>query len=185
MTPTELIDQIVLSYGQIGGRRDDIFDWTKEILREVETVLQPEYTLSTSTHTLSGATTLTVSDTISIVSVAHNDGNSVLHPITRTHFDSLSSETPACMFYYAQQTPDGHTIYFNSSPTDNVVVRSRIYTDLGSDPDTDSPALDHLFPIILQGLHAKVALVLKDLDRYKAEDLHYRTMLGQLPQVSK
>ena len=183
MTPTEVIDQIVLSYGQLAGKRETIFTWTKEVLREVEEKLAPAYTKTSTTRNISGSTTMNVSGAITIDQVYHNT-NDVLFRLTKEHMARLTSVSDGFCLYWAQELAPGHVkITFNEAPTDPVVVEYYAYTDLGGDPDVDSEALDHVFPIVLKGLHAKAALVLKDTQRATEMRVEYLNMLGELPQT--
>ena len=182
MTPDELIEQVTLSYGQLSEKTGTLFDWLKEIVRDVEAKLLPEYMYEVTTATLSGATTYLYTDAAYIESVAHNDGNSLLYRTTKAGVEQMWSGITDCLYWYPKQQPDGIAIYFNASPTDDVVIKARVFTDLGSDSSVDFPELDYIAPVVLNGLHAKASGVLKDKERLAVYSQQYMAQLGELPQ---
>lgn len=181
MTPDEIIDQIVFSYGQLAGKRDDILDWLQEVVREVEYKTLPEYMYSETTVSLSGATSHMLTGVAAVESVAHNNGDTVLFRVTQEGMDKVWSGVSDCLFYHLKEQPTGIMVYFNAAPTDDVVFRVREYTTITAS-DTNYDELDYIYPTVLQGLHVKSCMILKDMERMKAYEARYMGALGELPK---
>ena len=182
MTQTEIIDQIVYSYGQLAGKRDTIQDWLGEVVREVEQHTLPPYMDEELTVTMSGAVTHSMSGVATVTAVLHDGGNSVVYGVADQHLDRLWSGISSCLYWKQTITPTGVTITFNAAPTDDVIFRVKQFTSLPTDPDTDVPELDYIAPTVLKGLHVKSCMIVKDMDRLKAYEAAYLGALGLLPQ---
>lgn len=183
MTPQQVLNDAVASFGQFSGRTAQVEDDFWDVLWEVETVLKPSEALRTAVFTANWLPDL---GEISLPAgafevdrvVRASDGVAS----SRVHLDAVYGMPPWFQTASAWAwDPIGKRVVLNrgsslSPPTDFVVgywehtPRSAV--------DVDLPVLDRLYPILRVGLMAKLARKVKDTERMRLFEEEYVRLLG-------
>ena len=182
MTPQEVIDECLWHYPQNADRGSLMENLFNAVLREVlgrieiEEFIQDEVvSLADQGSYFSGSLT---QDPLRFLEVLV--GEDRLVPISVGEFFHLPSWVQSGTFYAFE--PQGRTLYINKGSSALSSVRTRYLYFSPVSVSSDYAWLDRFYRIFSLGLKAKVALMVKDMERAQLFEAEYLQLLGYAQQ---
>ena len=183
MTPQQLIDDAIASFGQFAGKSSQVEQDFWEILHEVELVVKPADCLKTSNFTAVVLTDylsidLSATRAFDIGAVFRQSDGIRLSPVSEQALMGMSLIFPSGSVY--AYFPEQREIRISrgqlvSPPT---VYRVSYFEPTAQvSANTDLPIIDRLYPYLRVGLLARLSLKAKDMDRAKVFEQEYVTLL--------
>lgn len=187
MTPQQVLNDAIASFGQFSGRIAQVEDDFWDVLWEVESILKPTECLQSATLTVNYADPRFGTATLPAEAF---DVKSVVRPTDWVHLQRVSSFDyiktfpswipPAVAYAF---DPVNKLLYVNNglgSPPAQLEVGYFVHT-ARSPVTQDLPVLDRLYPVIRVGLMAKLARKVKDAERMQVFEKEYIQLLGGQP----
>lgn len=189
MTPQQVLNDAIASFGQFSGKLSQVEDDFWDVVWEVESVLKPAECLATATVSITytgqgyGSGTLP-SDCFEIKSVVRPTDWVILQRVNS--FDAVKTFPgwfPTASVYAFD--PIGKVLYVNEGVNPGATsLEVGYFAHTARVPaTTDLPLLDRLYPFIRVGLMAKLARKAKDMERAQMFEQEYLQLLGVVPNA--
>ncbi len=188
MTPEQIINEVIVAYGQFANRKDHLFNILKGVVKEYERSVFPKYCITEYEETITSGSRkedIFISGGFGVVSVTINDNGTyfplIIGDLQYVLFkDSLNKN----LYCGIRVEDDGIRLMFPQdglgSDSNDVTVSILYYKHTSiTSIDTDYPELDFLYDKVKVGLLYEVAKEAKDLERLGAFEKEWYMIIGR------
>ena len=165
MKPSDLVAKAQTAFGQFLGKDDVVFEALKDVLLETELSLEPSYTFTSFSQSLSGQASFVLDRGFGIKTAAFGGG-----PMLKVDFESIQDlgSRNASGYMFAEQFDPASfslTVLFGTPLTGTCTGIYIKATDLDTDSSVDFSQLDPYQNLLWYALGKRLAAYVKDKER--------------------